>query len=45
VLSHYECDGATGLSDEEAARRLLRFGRNELPSDEGVPFWKLVCIV
>jgi len=41
-LSHYECDGATGLSDEEAAHRLLRFGRNELPSDEGVPFWKLV---
>ena len=31
-----------GLSSEEAARRLLRFGRNELPSGGGVwPLWML----
>jgi len=42
VLSHFEVDGNTGLTDEEASRRLLRFGRNEMPPDEGVPFWKLV---
>mmetsp|Transcript_35412 Transcript_35412/g.67767 ORF Transcript_35412/g.67767 Transcript_35412/m.67767 type:complete len:1022 (+) Transcript_35412:120-3185(+) len=41
-LRHLQCDATTGLSDEEALSRQLKFGRNEMPPDEGVPFWKLV---
>ena len=42
VLAHFECLGTDGLTEEEVAGRRLRFGRNEIPSEEGVPFWKLV---
>jgi magnesium-transporting ATPase (P-type) len=42
VLAYFECLGTDGLTEEEVAGRRLRFGRNEIPSEEGVPFWKLV---
>ncbi|KAK3234063.1 calcium-transporting ATPase [Cymbomonas tetramitiformis] len=42
VLTHFEVDATGGLSDEEAAKRLITYGRNEMPPDEGMAFWKLV---
>ncbi|HEX4977818.1 MAG TPA: HAD-IC family P-type ATPase, partial [Nocardioides sp.] len=39
VLLLLGTDTAAGLSTEEAARRLERFGRNELPSVSGTPGW------
>ena len=42
VLAHFECLGTDGLTEEEVVGRRMRFGRNEIPADVGVPFWKLV---
>jgi cation-transporting ATPase F len=39
VLLLLGTDTSTGLAPDEAARRLERFGRNELPSTAGVPWW------
>ena len=39
VLLLLGTDTTTGLATEEAHRRLERFGRNELPSVSGAPWW------
>jgi len=39
VLLLLGTDTTAGLSTEEAARRMERFGRNELPSAAGAPWW------
>jgi len=40
VAHHLEVDTAAGLSDEEAARRLLEHGPNQLTAVPGRPAWK-----
>ena len=40
VAHHLEVDTAAGLSDEEAARRLLEHGPNQLSAVPGRPAWK-----
>lgn len=42
VLERLEVDGDVGLSDDEAAQRRERHGRNELVHDEGSGIWGLV---
>ena len=40
VLVTLESDARRGLSDEEARRRLERYGRNELAAEKPPPAWK-----
>lgn len=35
-------DPTTGLSDSQVAHNRSLYGRNEMPPEDGVPFWKLV---
>mmetsp|Transcript_26541 Transcript_26541/g.32169 ORF Transcript_26541/g.32169 Transcript_26541/m.32169 type:complete len:1011 (-) Transcript_26541:448-3480(-) len=42
VLEKFQVSSDAGLTEEEAAQRLVKHGRNEMPSDDGMPFWKLV---
>ena len=40
VLSKVASDPKTGLSAAEAAKRLERYGRNELQAEKRTPAWK-----
>jgi Ca2+-transporting ATPase len=40
VLASLHSDGERGISEEEAQRRLARFGRNELAAEEAPPAWR-----
>eukprot|EP00945_MAST-04E_sp_MAST-4E-sp1_P006801 g6801.t1 len=40
-LEYYQVDMATGLSSEEAASRMEKFGPNELEQEEGKSLWEL----
>jgi Ca2+-transporting ATPase len=40
VLATYETDAGSGLSREQAQRRLASHGRNELAADEQIPAWR-----
>ena len=42
VLAHFHLDPTVGLREADAAQARRRWGPNELPSDPGTPFWKLV---
>jgi Ca2+ transporting ATPase len=42
VLSHFHVDVASGLSDTQVLQNRALYGRNEMPPEEGTPFWKLV---
>ncbi|MYD11735.1 MAG: cation-translocating P-type ATPase [Chloroflexi bacterium] len=42
VLADLDVDGAKGLSDGDAAERQGRYGRNVLPSDDGVNWFQLI---
>lgn len=35
-------DVASGLSDNQVLQNRALYGRNEMPPEEGTPFWKLV---
>ena len=39
VLEHFEVDLSEGLSSEEAAARLEKYGANELDAEEGSTLW------
>lgn len=40
ILTRFETDAQTGLNQEEASRRLKRYGSNELTSEIPLPEWK-----
>ena len=40
TIAHLEVDTATSLSDAEAARRLARFGPNQLRAEKREQIWK-----
>ncbi|HEV7765409.1 MAG TPA: cation-translocating P-type ATPase [Thermoanaerobaculia bacterium] len=40
ILQELESDAKTGLSGAEAAKRLARYGRNELRAEKRTPAWK-----
>jgi len=42
VLRCYKTDENLGLTDEQIAEGLAKYGPNELPSEEGKPLWRLV---
>eukprot|EP00899_Mesostigma_viride_P003506 jgi/Mesvir1/13156/Mv06124-RA.2 len=42
VLSHFNVDPNRGLSDAEVDKQRAVFGRNEIRSEQGTPFWRLV---
>ncbi len=42
VLRHFETDPKSGLSDEEAARRIEKYGRNEIPEKEESVFHRIL---
>ena len=41
IAKQFPTDPKTGLTEEEAAQRLLEDGPNELEADENVPVWKV----
>ncbi len=43
IVTALETDLETGLSQEEAARRLEQYGRNELETGEGISIWSRVA--
>ena len=43
VALRLDADAATGLSSEDAARRLRRFGPNRPPEDAPTPAWRLAA--
>ncbi|KAF6775487.1 hypothetical protein AHF37_05718 [Paragonimus kellicotti] len=42
VLTAYNTDGDTGLSEKKVAASLEKYGYNELPPEDSKPLWKLV---
>lgn len=42
VLAHFAVRGDSGLTDSEVTQARAIHGRNELASEKGPPFWKLV---
>eukprot|EP00850_Spirogloea_muscicola_P005663 SM000026S08912 [mRNA] locus=s26:447090:456715:+ [translate_table: standard] len=42
VLEFFNVEVAQGLSDEQVARLRGIHGKNEMPPEEGVPFWRLI---
>eukprot|EP00761_Pharyngomonas_kirbyi_P004099 gb/GECH01004103.1/.p1 GENE.gb/GECH01004103.1/~~gb/GECH01004103.1/.p1 ORF type:complete len:1012 (+),score=258.84 gb/GECH01004103.1/:1-3036(+) len=42
VLAYYKVDPSHGLSRQQVQTAKAQYGPNELPRDEGTPFWKLV---
>ena len=42
VLAHFNVDPSVGLSATQVARSRQTWGVNDLPTDPGTPFWKLV---
>jgi len=42
VLSALGSDSRAGLSDKDAESRLLKYGRNELQTERGVPVWRRI---
>jgi Ca2+ transporting ATPase len=42
VVSYFSVSLDEGLNDQSLKQNSIRFGKNELPTDPGTPFWKLV---
>lgn len=42
ILDFFGVDMEQGLSDPQVSQYRVKYGRNELPPEEGTPFWKLV---
>lgn len=42
VLDFFNVDASRGLDDGQVAKYRALYGMNELPPEEGTPFWKLV---
>eukprot|EP01102_Stenamoeba_stenopodia_P007251 TRINITY_DN2020_c0_g2_i1.p1 TRINITY_DN2020_c0_g2~~TRINITY_DN2020_c0_g2_i1.p1 ORF type:complete len:989 (-),score=222.24 TRINITY_DN2020_c0_g2_i1:59-3025(-) len=42
VLKYFQTNRNTGLTDSQVESLRAKYGRNELPKEEGTPFWKLI---
>jgi len=42
VLQFFKVDPKTGLTVKQVEENEKKYGKNELPKEEGTPFWKLV---
>ncbi len=40
AATHFQTDSEQGLTADQAAQRLQKFGRNELPEEAPIPAWK-----